>query len=256
MGTNCYTDHGAEDIESIQGASLGFLTFPECKAMCNFRSDCDGIVMRFLNKDEISWKYGESTELYAHCYRRAHINLTACDHTGSEYDTWIKGSGRDYSVSASNPCDSLNEDQCRAQVECRLCRRRPYTRSFGTACVPDIYADSYFGDGSCEEPEPHEDPCKNLKNLASCSTNECRWCTVDSGVPMSNCMSEIPVAFPGYCKDTADHKAAYKTCARPGGTCEGSTLCKPCEFSHTNVSWKVCIDKDDFPTVCNTALMV
>merc|ERR1719195_1952244 len=180
--------------------------------------------MRFLTRHDPMAILGLSTELTAHCYRRAHINLTACDHTGSEYDTWIKGSGRNYSVSASNPCDSLNEDQCRAQVECRLCRRVYYNRKFGTACVPAIYADSYFEDPFCEEPEPHVDHCTNLRNFASCSTNECRWCN-DFGGP-SKCMSEVPAAFPGYCQDTADHKAAYKTCVRPRGTCEGSTLCK------------------------------
>ena len=71
--TNCYSGHGATDIDSN---SIGVLTLGACEQKCTEMADCTGITM----------EVGKAT---GNCWRRKDITITSCD-SDSTYDTWLK----------------------------------------------------------------------------------------------------------------------------------------------------------------------
>ena len=74
-GTNCYSGHGATDLDS--GHGCGKMSVAACQAKCGTLPACTGITVN-------------SGAVVATCYRRSNITLTACV-TGA-YDTWTKAS--------------------------------------------------------------------------------------------------------------------------------------------------------------------
>jgi len=75
---NCYSGHGAEEIDHD---SLGSLSVAACQDKCNMMAECTGITfMTGATKTS--------------CWRRKHINLAKClagpSKHSKKYDTWIK----------------------------------------------------------------------------------------------------------------------------------------------------------------------
>ena len=72
-GKNCYSGHGAVDLDS--GHGCGTMSIAACQAKCDVLLACTGITM-------------ESGPGNTTCYRRTNIELDAC--VDGNYDTWTK----------------------------------------------------------------------------------------------------------------------------------------------------------------------
>jgi hypothetical protein len=82
-GKNCYSGHGAIDLESSPGAAAFGNTIAACKAECDNTPGCTGVTIR----------EGPSGSTLNTCYRRRNISLAECDSQGpgiESYHTWTK----------------------------------------------------------------------------------------------------------------------------------------------------------------------
>merc|ERR1711924_82800 len=262
--TSCFEGHGAKDLEVYKGVPLGAMSFPECKAMCNFLPDCEGIVMEFDLHIGNSW-----------CYRRSSIDLKSCVRGDQQawalpFDTWVKVKSDDAALTRRAEengiasCPQLQGDDCTANRICRWCEfddLRHYPHIFEShGCVSAALADGFIADGQCARPS--QDPCDAHTSAKDCHDNGCHYC---EGLRRGQtaCVSEIS-GFPGYCDDTVDHEAGYKACAALGSQfdrsygsqqCEASPVCTVCVIqvsaSPSNSSYqKICVDKDSVGSWC------
>jgi hypothetical protein len=264
---SCFEGHGAKDLEVYKGVPLGRMSFPECKAMCNFLPDCEGIVVEFDESQVVvgNWPFPQ-------CYRRSSIDLKSCVRGDQQawalpFDTWVKVKSADapstrHSMMAEEhenaACSHLIGDNCTANNMCRLClldadtSRPPYYRQ---GCVSEVFADSFVADQGCESPS--QDPCKAHTSAKDCHDNGCRYCHNTAGKITSNfCVAEVPGGIPGFCDDTLDHESDYKACAMiPDNLCDSTAVCGLCEFqvspnsSHPEYD-KLCVDKDTMGSWC------
>jgi len=74
---NCYTGHGAVDLESPAGQPCGEMTLQECEAKCDELDDCQGITTSPADGGKIL------------CYRRGAIVIGKCDHEAMGYSTLL-----------------------------------------------------------------------------------------------------------------------------------------------------------------------
>lgn len=77
-GSNCWTGHGAVDLEIQQGKPCGTMSFEACQQKCDELADCQGISVDVASG---SSKF--------ECFRRGSINIPICDQN-TRYDTWVK----------------------------------------------------------------------------------------------------------------------------------------------------------------------
>ena len=84
-GFNCYgpragdpTSHGARDLENPPSSSCGVMSRADCQARCDATEDCDGVVVTPAAGGNVS------------CYRKADINLAACDNNAAQFETYVK----------------------------------------------------------------------------------------------------------------------------------------------------------------------
>jgi len=75
---NCYTGHGATDLEKEAGEPCGEMSLSECEQKCDELDACQGIT--------VSSKSGSNKVL---CYRRGSINVGQCDHDAQGYTTLL-----------------------------------------------------------------------------------------------------------------------------------------------------------------------
>ena len=73
--TNCWSGHGAEDLDGSDGA--GVMGLSECLDLCRSESTCDGVVTMQAGEGNVN------------CYRKSNINLSACD-SWVQTDTWVQ----------------------------------------------------------------------------------------------------------------------------------------------------------------------
>eukprot|EP01084_Bolivina_argentea_P099401 178688_1 len=65
---NCYTGHGATDLEKPAGSSAGTMSLYKCQTLCDNTAQCTGVTV----------SNNETTTGYINCYRRGDINLLDC----------------------------------------------------------------------------------------------------------------------------------------------------------------------------------
>jgi len=254
-GVNCWEGHGGRDLELVTGNPFAQISFAECKAMCNLTPDCQAITFRPLIAaiKELSASFGD-------CYRRGSINISSCYHGAAfsdpEYDTWVK-STEPALPRSHDACESLSVDQCAHNAHCRACGTQAYSPSI---CVPQSLADQYFPISSCLEPVAEYNPCKSI-SVESCRSwemPECRECIFKNQftAPYFTCNIEVVAEYGSiglwYCTDDAYHHDVYKAaCSQLDSQhCQEAPLCSLCELPSTTTT--ICIDKDDFPSICST----
>ena len=88
QGTNCYSKHGATDLESPQGSSAGSMELSSCQSLCDGTDACSAVV------------YDSST---GDCFRRSDVELGSC-YADQEYDLYAKEWGPSDSVELTLPC--------------------------------------------------------------------------------------------------------------------------------------------------------
>jgi len=74
--TNCFRHHGAHAVDS---GDIGSLSLADCKAACQSKADCEGIVMKATCDASAAVK----------CWRYRKIDLAKCDRIGG-YNLWLK----------------------------------------------------------------------------------------------------------------------------------------------------------------------
>eukprot|EP00602_Paraphysomonas_sp_CaronLab_P000530 CAMPEP_0185021796 /NCGR_PEP_ID=MMETSP1103-20130426/4504_1 /TAXON_ID=36769 /ORGANISM="Paraphysomonas bandaiensis, Strain Caron Lab Isolate" /LENGTH=419 /DNA_ID=CAMNT_0027553539 /DNA_START=34 /DNA_END=1293 /DNA_ORIENTATION=- len=74
-GSNCWSDHGADDIDSSE--PCGIFSLSECQQWCDKTDGCDGVVVTAAHDGLVE------------CYRKANINLIECD-LYWPFDTYVK----------------------------------------------------------------------------------------------------------------------------------------------------------------------
>jgi len=74
---NCYSSHGATDLEKEAGMPCGEMSLGECEQKCDELDACQGIT--------VSSKPGGMVL----CYRRGSINVDQCDHEAQGYTTLL-----------------------------------------------------------------------------------------------------------------------------------------------------------------------
>ena len=82
---NCWTNHGAVDLENPIGSSAGTMSLYNCQKLCDNTQDCTGITVS--NNKTITG--------YINCYRRKDINLSQCDDY-IPYDTYTKNNNNNH----------------------------------------------------------------------------------------------------------------------------------------------------------------
>merc|ERR1712216_291375 len=203
------------------------------------------------------------------CYRRSNIDLKACVRGDQQawalpYDTWVKVKSVETHLKSParlagdqghHLCSHLFGDNCTANDMCRWCQiNEPgHTPPHYRSCVSKAFADGFRGDNAqCEVPKP--DPCQAHTSYQDCRSNGCRYCHPAGSPGASECRSEV--MEDGWCDDTSNHEAAYKTCAQLDGVgsvpsgCDTTAVCAKCRIQvWQNVSssayTEVCVDKDD-----------
>ena len=75
---NCYTDHGATQLETPPDASAGVMTLAACLALCDDTDECTAVGVRASGDDGL-----------VDCYRKTDVDLSKCD-TYYPFDTWTK----------------------------------------------------------------------------------------------------------------------------------------------------------------------
>ena len=76
-GFNCYTGHGAKDLEQPPGSDCGTISLRQCQGKCAETPGCSAVV--WLGSDHSGT---------GKCFRRADVELSKCDQ-GSVFDTYI-----------------------------------------------------------------------------------------------------------------------------------------------------------------------
>eukprot|EP00756_Hemistasia_phaeocysticola_P049537 Hpha_TRINITY_DN24036_c0_g1::TRINITY_DN24036_c0_g1_i1::g.130424::m.130424 len=104
---NCYTGHGARDLETPTGSSCGTMSVSECKARCDALPGCTGITVLQGSGD-------------VPCYRRADIHLTQC--AGGDYDTWTNSPPEPPIPGLEDVCANLTQaEKCSPEI----CEMKP-----------------------------------------------------------------------------------------------------------------------------------
>ena len=78
---NCYTGHGAVDMEHPEGSSAGTMSLSDCETLCDQTSGCSGVA--------VSNNAATTVKGYINCYRRSNINLNDCGGNFA-FDTYTK----------------------------------------------------------------------------------------------------------------------------------------------------------------------
>ena len=74
---NCYSGHGATDLDGAHGC--GTMSLALCKAKCDTIASCAGITVTAGAGDVV-------------CYRHSHIAVSRCVSGQTGYDTWVRTS--------------------------------------------------------------------------------------------------------------------------------------------------------------------
>lgn len=74
-GFNCWTGHGAVDMEDPPNSSCGVMSVHACQQKCLATEGCDGITTSPASGGLIN------------CYRKGDVQLSACQH-GTNFNTW------------------------------------------------------------------------------------------------------------------------------------------------------------------------
>jgi len=78
---NCYSGHGAVDLETIPGESCGVMSLDQCHNKCvSLGAACQGITVSPRSDNQVD------------CYRRGSIEVDKCDVGVSGYDTFVSTS--------------------------------------------------------------------------------------------------------------------------------------------------------------------
>lgn len=79
LGFNCYSGHGAIDIDGESPCLIG--SIQDCQSKCNNTTGCSGVVFT---------TGGDSG--FGNCFRKGgNISLSKCDRKTKNYDTYLKG---------------------------------------------------------------------------------------------------------------------------------------------------------------------
>ena len=120
VGKNCYTGHGAIDLEHPEGSSCGTMSLAACQAKCDGLAGCSAITVAAGQGSDVT------------CFRRSNIVLSQCAEQGG-FSTWVKDDTPPTPAPAPTPplpgvadvCANLSAaERCSPEI----CSAQPHTR--------------------------------------------------------------------------------------------------------------------------------